>query len=76
MAVSELNTYRSTRAEDLGDGYEVSDILMVSIELQQALPIQCLQELVFTPIVQEVLVKFMDGMTSVQFQPSWKSSRI
>ena len=26
---------------------------------------QCLEELVFTPTVKNVLVKYMDGMTSV-----------
>jgi hypothetical protein len=33
--------------------------------LYQMFPMQCLEELVFTPIVKNVLVKYMDGMTSV-----------
>ena len=28
---------------------------------------QCLEELVFTPIVKDALVKYMDGMVSVIF---------
>ena len=32
MAVGLLNEFRSMRAEDLGDGYEVSDILFYDIE--------------------------------------------
>ncbi|KAI9453211.1 Rho GTPase activation protein [Lactarius psammicola] len=45
-AVGLLNTLRSKRAENLGDGYD------------------CLEALVFTPTVQNVIVKYMDGMTT------------
>ena len=32
--------------------------------LHQTLPMQCLEQLVFTPTVKDVLVKYMDGMMS------------
>ncbi|KAH9010252.1 hypothetical protein EDB84DRAFT_1136023 [Lactarius hengduanensis] len=47
--VRQLNTFRSMRAENLGEGYD------------------CLEELVFTPTIKDVLIKYMDGMMSVQF---------
>ncbi len=33
--------------------------------LPQTLPMQCLEDLVFTPTVKDVLVKYIDGMMSV-----------
>jgi hypothetical protein len=33
--------------------------------LQQMLPMQCLEELVLTPTVRDVLVKYLDGKMSV-----------
>ncbi|KAH9049291.1 hypothetical protein EDB83DRAFT_2522836 [Lactarius deliciosus] len=42
--VRQLNTFRSMRVENLGEGYD------------------CLEELVFTPTIKDVLIKYMDGM--------------
>jgi hypothetical protein len=56
------------RAEYLGDGYDVSDILCHDIRcLHQTSQTQCLEELIFTPTIKDVLVKYMDGMMSVLF---------
>ena len=65
MAVSVLNTFRLVRAECLGDGYDVSDLLYYDINTcYRTLPTQCLEQLVFTPTVKDVLAKYMDGMMS------------
>jgi hypothetical protein len=67
VAVRRLNVFRSKRAEYLGDGYDVSDILCYDIDLclHQTLKTQSLEELIFTPTVKDILVKYMDGMMSV-----------
>ncbi|KAH9041477.1 hypothetical protein EDB83DRAFT_1624658 [Lactarius deliciosus] len=52
-AVALLNTLRSERIENLGDGYD------------------CLEKLVFTPTVKNVLVKYMDGLTTAC---TWKGN--
>ena len=39
------------------------------ISIHDMLPIQRLEELVFTPIIKVVLAKYMDGMMSVAFSP-------
>ncbi len=52
------------RAENLRDGYGVSDIRCYSID-HQTLPMQCLEGLVFTPTIKDVLVKYVEGMGSV-----------
>jgi hypothetical protein len=33
------------------------------------LPIQCLEKLVFTPTIKDVLAKYMDGVMSVGLSP-------
>lgn len=33
--------------------------------LNQTSPMQCLEELIFTPTVKDVLVRYLDGMMSV-----------
>jgi hypothetical protein len=65
-AICKLNVFRWWRAEYLGDGYDVSDILCYDIELylHQTSQIQSLEELIFTPTIKDVLVKYMDGMMS------------
>ena len=63
-AVARLNSLRSMRAENLRDGYGVSDIRCYSID-HQTLPMQCLEGLVFTPTIKDVLVKYVEGMGSV-----------
>jgi hypothetical protein len=69
-AVADLNHRRWMRAEDLGDGYDVSDILCYNfIDATSKLPIQCLEELVFTPTIKAILVKYIDGMMSVLLCP-------
>ena len=57
------------RAEYLGDGYGVSSILHYNIDcfLHQTSQTQCLEEIVFTPTIKDVLVKYMDGMMSVPY---------
>ena len=66
-AVALLNRFRLLRAEDLGEGYDVSDILFyeISTDATPTLPMQFLEALVFTPNIKDVLVKYMDGMVSV-----------
>ena len=44
-------------------------VLYPTISIHDMLPIQCLEELVFTPTIKEVLAKYMDGMMSVRFSP-------
>ena len=69
-AVAGLNTCRSVRAESLRDGYDVSDILCYDIiDAIPILPIQLLEEIIFTPIIKDVLVKYMDSMMSVVLCP-------
>ena len=66
-AVALLNRFRLLRAQDLGEGYDVSDILFyeISTDATPTLPMQFLEALVFTPNIKDVLVKYMDGMVSV-----------
>ena len=42
---------------------------MVSIDAILTLPMQLLEGLVFTPIIKDVLVKYMDGMMSALLCP-------
>ena len=67
LPVGQLNNLRLMRAENLGDGYDVNDILCYDIDwcYLKPLPMQCLQELVFAPTIKDVLVEYMDGMMSV-----------
>lgn len=37
--------------------------------MHDVLPIQCLEELFFTPIIKDALVRYMEGMTSVEPSP-------
>jgi hypothetical protein len=39
----------------------------ILIEAGPTLPMQCLEELVFTPTVKDILVRYVDGMMSVLF---------
>ena len=66
-AVALLNRFRLLSAEDLGEGYDVSDILFyeISTDATPTLPMQFLEALVFTPNIKDVLVKYMYGMVSV-----------
>ena len=48
--------------------------LYAMILIHDILPIQCLEELVFTPTIKDVLSKYIDGMMSVGLSPinhSW-----
>jgi hypothetical protein len=65
FAVSRLNIRRWMRVENLEDGYHVSATLCYdNIDLCYV-AIQCIEELVFTPTIKDVLRKYMDGMMSV-----------
>jgi hypothetical protein len=65
--VGELNDLRWIRSDYLGDGYDVGDILCYNIVVAptETLPMQCLEELVYTPTMKDVLIKYMGGMMSV-----------
>ena len=71
LAVSLLNHFRLDRAEILRDGYEVSKSLCYNFMPHQTLPTQCLEEIVFTPIVKNAIVSYMHGMMSVSSTLSW-----
>ena len=69
-AVSSLNKLRMFRAENIGDGYDVSDTLCYDFyDATPTLPIQCLEDLAFAPTVKDALVKYVDGMMSVLLCP-------
>jgi hypothetical protein len=70
FAVSILNQHRWMRVENLEDGYQVRVTLCYDNIDSRYVAIQCLDELVFTPTIKDVLTKYMDGMMSVR-----KSSR-
>jgi hypothetical protein len=73
--VRKLNEFRSMRAEYLGDGYDVSNVLCYDID--RFIPTrrtQCLEELIFTPVVKDVLVKYMNVVMSLFFYSLWNLS--
>ena len=70
-AVSLLNNFRLDRAEILGDGYDVSKSPCYNFMPHQTPPIQCLEEIVFTPIVKNAIVSYMHGTMSVPSTLSW-----
>jgi hypothetical protein len=55
------------RVENLEDGYHVSGTLCFDDIDSCYVGTQCLEELVFTPTIKDVLTKYMDGMMSVLF---------
>ena len=65
FAVSRLNRDRWIRVENLEDGYHVSGTLCFDDINSCYVVTQCLEELVFTPTIKDVLTKYMDGMMSV-----------
>jgi hypothetical protein len=65
FVVSLLNRHRWIRIEDLEDGYHVSSTLCYNDIDSCYVGTQCLEELVFTPTIKDVLTKYMDGMMSV-----------
>jgi hypothetical protein len=67
FAVSILNQHRWMRVENLEDGYQVRVTLCYDNIDSRYVAIQCLDELVFTPTIKDVLTKYMDGMMSVLF---------
>ena len=65
-AIRGLNHCQSRSVKHLGDGYDVSDIYAMILQYQ-TLPWQCLEALAFAPTVTDILVKYIDGITSVLF---------
>ena len=65
LAVSRLNRRRWLRVENLEDGYHVSATLCFDDIDSYYVATQCLEELVFTPTIKDVLTKYMNGMMSV-----------
>ena len=65
LAVSKLNQLRWLRVENLGDGYHVSSRLSFDDIDSCYVCHQCLEELVFTPTIKDVLTKYMNGIMSV-----------
>ena len=65
LAVSILNQARWVTVENLEDGYQVSITLCFDDIDSCYVATQCLDGLVFTPTIKDVLTKYMDGMMSV-----------
>ena len=69
-AVTRLNKLRWKRAENLGDGYDVSVFFVtIFIDAMPTFPTQLLEGLIYTPTIKDILVKYMDGMMSVTLYP-------
>jgi hypothetical protein len=67
-AVRQLSDLRWIRAEHLADGYDVSEFAGACYRdhcCTKLCPMQCLEELVHTPTVKDILVKYMDSMMLV-----------
>lgn len=65
LAIGRLHDFRLEWVENLGDGYDVSDMLCSDINAHRTLPMQSLQELTFATTVKDALVKYTAGMKSV-----------
>ena len=65
LAVTRLNVRRWIRVENLEDGYLVSGTLCFDDIDSCYVATQCLEDLVFTPTIKDVLTKYMDGIMSV-----------